>query len=285
MPLPIKKAYNDNLLTRIISAEDIRANFGGYQRAISFYRAYPDKLVDLLIEASGPDCNFKLYPFQRLMLRSFARSQKTFLTFSRGTSKSFVVVLWMFLCCILYPGYKFGQVANSKQQSAAILEAKVSEVLSLLPILEFEVKRKSKVKDQLIVTFKNGSFFQNVAQKQTSRGLRFTGIVVEEICEMADDQMLREVILPTLAIKRRCANGYYDPNDTMSQMEIYVTTAGLILQAQLYNQNLTNCWNTVKLISPHLISSQKLKKVTKVEKRNKMAYGKDLSANNWRSAA
>lgn len=226
MPLPIKKAYADNLLARVISQDDIKAHFGDYQTAISFYRAYPDKLVDLFIEASGPECNFKLYPFQRIMLRSFARSQKIFLTFSRGTSKSFIVVLWMFVCCILYPGYKFGQVANSKQQSAAILEAKVSEVLSLLPILNFEIKKITKIKDQLIVTFKNGSFFQNVAQKQTSRGLRFTGIIVEEICEMVDDQMLREVILPTLAIKRRCANGYYDPDDTMSQMEIYVTTAG-----------------------------------------------------------
>lgn len=226
MPLPIKKAYADNMLARVISADDIKERFGDYQTAISFFRAYPDRLVDLLVEASGPECNFKLYPFQRIMLRSFARSQKTFLTFSRGTSKSFIVVLWMFLCCILYPGYKFGQVANSKQQSAAILEAKVSEVLSMLPILNFEVKRISKVKDQLIVTFKNGSFFQNVAQKSTSRGLRFTGIIVEEICEMVDDQMLREVILPTLAIKRRCANGLFDPEDIMSQMEIYVTTAG-----------------------------------------------------------
>lgn len=226
MPLPIKRAYSDNLLARVISADEIREHFGDYQTAISFYRAYPDKLVDLLVEASGPECNFKLYPFQRLMLRTFARSQKSFLTFSRGTSKSFIVVLWMFLCCILYPGYKFGQVANSKQQSAAILEAKVSELLSLLPILNFEIKKMTKIKDQLIVTFKNGSFFQNVAQKSTSRGLRFTGIIVEEICEMTDDQMLREVILPTLAIKRRCANGFYDPEDNMSQMEIYVTTAG-----------------------------------------------------------
>lgn len=226
MSLPIKRSYADNVLARVISAQDIREQFGSYQKAISFYRAYPDKLVDLLVAASGEECNFKLYPFQRMMLRGFARSQKSFLTYSRGTSKSFVVVLWMFLCCILYPGYKFGQVANSKQQSAAILDAKVSEVLSLLPILNFEILKRSTVKDQLIVIFKNGSFFQNVAQKQTSRGLRFTGIIVEEICEMNDDQMLREVILPTLAIKRRCGNGLYDPNDHTSQMEIYVTTAG-----------------------------------------------------------
>lgn len=226
MPLPVvKRANSANMLTRVISRQQIEDNLEEYRKAISFYRAYPDKLVDMYIAASGPECNFKLFAYQRVILRAFARYQEVFCTFSRGTSKSFLDDLWNFLECILYPNTKLAIAATTKGQSAAILESKLSEILGLLPILRFEIRKIEKVKDQLTVHFKNGSQMSNLAAKQSSRGLRFTGLTLEEIIE-GDPDIIQEVILPTLAISRRAANGEFNKNETIMQQRIYVTTAG-----------------------------------------------------------
>ena len=200
-------------------------NIDEYRKAISFYRSYPDKLVDMYIEASGPDCDFRLLAYQRVFLRAMARYKDVFLTFSRGTAKSFIDNFWNFLQCILYPNTKLAISATTKGQSGAIVESKVSEILSLLPILRFEVRKIEKIKDSYTVFFKNGSQLQNLAAKQSSRGMRFTGVTLEEIIE-GDPDIIQEVILPTLAIQRRAANGKFNPDEVIMQQKICVTTAG-----------------------------------------------------------
>ena len=225
MPLPIKHNNGKNFLTRVISKQMILDNMEEYRKAISFYRAYPDKLVDMYIQASGEDCTFRLFAYQRIFLRAMARYKDVFLTFSRGTSKSFLDDLWNFLECVLYPNTKLAIAATTKGQSAAILESKISEILTLLPILNFEIKKMEKVKDQFTIYFKNGSQMSNLAAKQSSRGLRFTGLTLEEIIE-GDPDIIQEVIIPTLAIQRRAANGEFDRSETISQQKICVTTAG-----------------------------------------------------------
>lgn len=225
MPLPIKHNNTGNLLTRVVSKQMIMDNIEEYRKAISFYRAYPDMLVDMYIQASGEECTFRLFPYQRIILRAMARYKDVFLTFSRGTSKSFLDDLWNILECILYPNTKLAIAATTKGQSAAILEAKVSEILTLLPILNFEIKKTEKVKDQFTIYFKNGSQMCNLAAKASSRGLRFTGLTLEEIIE-GDPDMIQEVIIPTLAIQRRAANGEFNRNESITQQRICVTTAG-----------------------------------------------------------
>ena len=56
----------------------------------------------------------------------------------------------------------------------------------------------------------------NLAAKQSSRGLRFTGLTLEEIIE-GDPDIIQEVIIPTLAIQRRAANGEFNKAETISQ--------------------------------------------------------------------
>lgn len=226
MPLPIQH-FNSAMTakTKIINKDMIMERFDDYRQAISFYRAYPDKLVDLYIEASEEDCSFRLYPYQRIFLRAMARYKDVYLTFSRGTSKSFSNELWAILQCILYPNTRLAVVATAKQQSAAIVEKNISEILNLLPILKFEIKKQVKVKDQYTVMFKNGSIIQNLAAKATSRGLRFSTLTIEEVIESAPD-IIQEVILPTLAIQRRAANGMFDPDEVIAQQRVCITTAG-----------------------------------------------------------
>lgn len=225
MPLPIEKNHNSSPLTKVITRQMILDNIDQYRNAVSFYRAYPDKLVDLYVQASGEECTFRLIAYQRVLLRAMARYKDVFLTFSRGTSKSFLDDLWNMLECILYPNTKLAIAATTKGQSAAILESKISEILSMIPMLRFEIKKIEKVKDQLTIYFKNGSQMSNLAAKQSSRGLRFTGLTLEEIIE-GDPDIIQEVIIPTLAIQRRAANGEFNREETISQQRICVTTAG-----------------------------------------------------------
>lgn len=225
MPLPIKKNLNDRLLTRVVSKAEILENLEEYRKAISFYRRFPDRLLDMYIEASGEGCSFRLFDYQRIFLRALARNKEVYLTFSRGTSKSFTTYLWCIIECILYPNSKVGVSASTKGQAGAILESKISEILNLLPILNFEIRKIEKVKDSYVIHFKNGSFMQNIAPKQSSRGLRFTTIILEELIE-ADPDIVQEVILPTLAIQRRAANGEFDRSEIVTQQKIVVTTAG-----------------------------------------------------------
>jgi hypothetical protein len=67
---------------------------------------------------------------------------------------------------------------------------------------------------------------QNLAAKQSSRGMRFTGVTIEEIID-GDSDIIQEVILPTLAIQRRAANGKFNPDEIVTQQRVCVTTAGL----------------------------------------------------------
>lgn len=225
MPLPIKQQSVGTTLTRVVSKQMILDNMEEYRKAISFYRAYPDMLIDMYIQASGEGCTFQLFAYQRVLLRAMARYKEVFLTFSRGTSKSFLDDLWNIIECILYPNTKLAIAATTKGQSGAILESKVSEILTLLPILQFEIRKIEKIKDSFTVYFKNGSQMGNLAAKQSSRGLRFTGLTLEEIIE-GDPDIIQEVIIPTLAIQRRAANGLFNKSETISQQKICVTTAG-----------------------------------------------------------
>lgn len=225
MPLPIRQADNNSIHSRVITKQIILDNLDEYQYALSVFRKYPDLLIDLYIKASGEDCTFKLFDYQRVKLRALARHKQVFLTFSRGTAKTFVNILWNFCQCILYPNTRLAIAATTKGQSGAIVEAKVSEILAMLPILRFEIRKIEKIKDSYTVFFKNGSSLQNLAAKASSRGLRFTGLTIEEIIE-GDPDTIQEVILPTLAIQRRAANGEYNPNETIMQQMVSVTTAG-----------------------------------------------------------
>jgi hypothetical protein len=73
--------------------------------------------------------------------------------------------------------------------------------------------------------FKNGSFFDNIAASEKSRGKRRHGGLVEE-CVGVDGQILSEVIIPTMNVSRLCMDGTMHPEETLNKSQIFVTTAG-----------------------------------------------------------
>lgn len=131
--------------------------------------------------------------------------------------------------CVLYPRANLFVTSGGKEQAAGILKDKVNEICTLIPSFNREIdRRRGKTlegKDYCKFIFKNGSTLDNIAAKENSRGKRRHAGLIEE-CVGVDDKILREVIIPTMAISRRCMDGTTQPTETLNKSQVYITTAG-----------------------------------------------------------
>ena len=131
--------------------------------------------------------------------------------------------------CVLYPGAKLFVTSGGKEQAATIVKEKVEEICKLVPAFKKEIdwgRGQTQIsKDYCIYKFKSGSYFDIVAAKESSRGKRRHGGLVEE-CVGVDGTILNEVIIPTMNVSRRCMDGSVHPEESLNKSQIYVTTAG-----------------------------------------------------------
>ena len=114
-------------------------------------------------------------------------------------------------------------------EAAGIIKEKVNEICTLVPAFENELDlrpgKTRQSKDYCIFVFKNGSYFDNIAARETSRGKRRHGGLIEE-CVGVDGTILSEVIIPTMNVSRLCMDGTMHPEETLNKSQIFVTTAG-----------------------------------------------------------
>ena len=95
--------------------------------------------------------------------------------------------------CILFPRSNLFVTSGGKEQAASILHDKVAEICTLIPAFRREIDwRRGKTlegKDKVKYIFKNGSTLDNIAARESSRGQRRHGGLVEE-CVGVDGQIL-----------------------------------------------------------------------------------------------
>lgn len=200
----------------------LKTNYNKFLLWASFFLKYPDYFIDMLTPKNS---HFKLYPYQRIMLRVFFRYQYVFGTFTRGASKSFVEIMANFLADIFKPSLKNSvTAAGSKQQGRDIANEKFNEIKALFPALEKEILSLSVGKDYLDLKTYNGSELNIVGCHNTSRGGRKHLGTIEEAFDI-DVTTMNEVILPLFNVKRRTVTGYENPSEFDEQIW-YVTTAG-----------------------------------------------------------
>ena len=205
--------------TNIRNIEDMLPDFA---EMLSYFEVYPDKFIDYILPE---DSTFNLYPFQRVFLRIMARYKKVYITATRGTSKSFLNILSMYLKCIFFPGIKLSLVAPQKDQASAIAQQNIEAIWNFIPLLKGEVKKHTFAKDFTRLTFYNNSVLDIVVASQGSRGLRRHGLSFEEIVQMEKHrEVIGEVLLPLLANNRKGADGKVSPHEIHKQL-MYVTTA------------------------------------------------------------
>ena len=210
-----------------LSEERVRAQLPIVRQYVAYWREYPDMFVEFLC-GDNPE-NFSLFFYQRLFLRAVMRHRYAYATFPRAYSKSFLSVLVLMLRCILYPGSHLFVTTGGKEQAAGIAKEKSDELCKLIPGLRNELdmtRGKTKTsKDNIELIFKNGSKLDIMAARQSSRGKRATGGLMEE-CILIDQTLLNEVIIPTMNVDRRLSDGSRVEEETVNKSQIYVTTAG-----------------------------------------------------------
>ena len=210
-----------------LSEERVRAQLDVVRQYIGYWREYPDMFVEFLC-GSNPE-NFTLYFYQRCFLRAAMRHRKIYATFPRGYSKSFLSFLVLMLRCILYPGAHLFVTTGGKEQAAGIAKEKTDLLCKLIPGLKNELdlsRGKTKTsKDNIELLFKNGSILDVMAARQSSRGKRANGGLMEE-CILIDQTLLNEVIIPTMVRDRRLGDGSTQREEMVNRSQIYITTAG-----------------------------------------------------------
>lgn len=212
-----------------ISEDRLRAIIPEARQYIAFWREYPDMFIDFMAGPNGGPQHFKLYFYQRIFLRAAMRHKYIYAVFPRAYSKSFLSIMVLMCRAILYPRCKLFITSGGKEQAAGIVKEKVQEICTLIPAFQKEIDwRRGQTlegKDYVKYVFKNGSYFDNIAARESSRGKRRHGGLIEE-CVGVDGDILSQVIIPTMNISRMCMDGTTQPDETLNKSQIYITTAG-----------------------------------------------------------
>lgn len=216
-----------------ISEERIEAIKPVLRQYFAFWREYPDLFVDFMQtgynQEKEAEITFHLFFYQRVFLRIAMRYKYVYAVYPRAYSKSFLSVLVQMIRCILFPGAHLFTSAGGKEQAAQILQEKVDDICLKIPAFKREIdwrRGQTQVsKDHCKYIFKNGSDFENIAARESSRGRRKHAGLIEE-CVGVDQQILQEVLIPMMNVSRRCLDGTVQKDEVLNQSQLYITTAG-----------------------------------------------------------
>ena len=225
-------AYRDGIPIEkgiVLTKNFLDANQELFTKYLNFWILYPDLFLDS-IQDSVDAQHFHLMPFQRIALRASMRYRYHFWTATRATSKSFTAYLSALVRATLLPNSNIMIVSDTKGTVIKIAEAKFEEIFRHWPLLRNELKTraddgKTGIKSSTNyyeIYLKNGSMI-SVISKDTSRGLRATGAILEE-CALIDEVPFNEVIWPQMNIPRVEVDGTINP-DEPAAAQIFITTA------------------------------------------------------------
>lgn len=213
----------------VLTKEYLDNNQELFTKYLNLWIKYPDLFLDT-IQDSTDAINFHLKPFQRISLRASMRYRYHFWTATRATSKSFTAYLSALVRAVLLPNSTIMIVSDTKGTVIKIAEAKFEEIFRHWPLLRNELKTrvddgKTGIKSSsnyYEIYLKNGSLI-SVISKDTSRGLRATGAVLEE-CALIDEIPFNEVIWPQMNIPRVEVDGTINPDEPAAS-QTFITTA------------------------------------------------------------
>lgn len=202
---------------------------------VSYWRAFPDKLLDLL-EAETP--MYTLEIMQRVLIRVYFAYQHSFITASRGFTKSFCLLTAKMLQGILFPGTTFRYAAPTKEQMAEIATEKWKAIKDQYPGLALYWEVISNAKDSFEIKTKWGSTITISAE----RGSDCNGICAEEVSQEEsgkafDFEKFANAVLPTARVARK-VDRENDPYFPQFQKQ-YITSAGTQQNASFEYRNTT----------------------------------------------
>ncbi len=128
---------SDVIGENIITPQKIDKNFEKIGKAMNHFLAYPDIFLDIITPS---DSKFKLFFFQRIMLRAMVRHRQTYITATRGASKSFTAFATRYQMAMSIPNHKTFVCTDVKEQAVSITREKVEDDLWVkFPLLKNEM--------------------------------------------------------------------------------------------------------------------------------------------------
>ncbi len=210
---------------RILSLQDeslFGKNLWNYYQFISWARWFPDLFVEIF---KSKDSNRQLHIDQRVFMRADLRFVSMYGTFSRGYAKTYTEVLDDFIAAILFPGINLAVTAQTRENSAALLEDKYNEIISDFPLLDNEIEKKRFSKNDVLIKFKSGSTITNLANAQTSKGRRRHRIKIEESA-LLNNTLFEDALEPIVEVPRTTAGSLaiIDPEEMNQQIHFFTTS-------------------------------------------------------------
>ena len=223
---------NDIIGENIITPQKIDKNFEKVGKAMNHFLAYPDIFLDIITPVES---RFKLFFFQRIMLRAMVRHRQTYITATRGASKSFTAFATRYQMAMSIPNHKTFVCTDVKEQAVSITREKIEDDLWIkFPLLKNEMIKLPQPGKPAKAPFTAGKGYASyefsgggeldVVSVDTARGKRRNSGLIEEAIEQ-DAVKLNEKIIPLMNIGRFTLLGKKNENEPHAQ-KVYVTTSG-----------------------------------------------------------
>lgn len=171
---------SDFMVDRAIESRRQQLRRSLVAKAISFYRKYPDKFCEEILE-------IKLNLYQKILMRAFFRSKYSLWIMSRGLGKTWEGALCLCIFAMLYRNTSIGVVAPSFRQGKILIEDKIiKDLMDRSDFLRGEFSRLVLNMAEGRVEFFNGSRIIAIPIGDDGakvRGFRFNVIMADrQIC-------------------------------------------------------------------------------------------------------
>lgn len=198
----------------------IAKNISKWAEFCSFIRFYPDVFFDMLKPETG---GIELDLYQRIMMRTLSRFQENYFCIPRGGSKTLTQIMVAYHTAICHPNITLAITASTKESAVKIWKEKHEEILRFYPSIKDEIKSENFSKDSGRVEFANGAIIDNLANAQSSKGLRRRRGSLEESA-LIDKDLYEDAIEPIFNIPRTTMTGEIDPAELNGQINRFSTS-------------------------------------------------------------
>lgn len=199
---------------------NLDVNLHKWAEFISFIRFYPDVFYDIIKPDKG---GIELDLYQRLMMRALARFPYNYFCIPRGGSKTLIQVMALYHTAIWYPNITLAITATTKEAAVKIWKEKHEEIIRFYPAIKDEIRSANFAKDTGRVEFQNGAVIDNLANAQSSKGLRRRRGSIEESA-LIDKDLFEDAIEPIFNVPRSTLGNVVDPTELNGSINRFTTS-------------------------------------------------------------
>lgn len=134
-----------------------------------------------------------------------------------------LALMYAFHTCIFYPNVTMALTAQTRENSAKLIQDKYDELIRAFPLLKEEIYSVKTSKDTVVIEFHNGSKLTNVANQQSSKGAHYQRGLVDED-NLTDETTYFDVLepifstVPRRTVGKKCVVDSHERNFQISQL-------------------------------------------------------------------